>query len=239
MDPRSRKQRSKRKNKATTRYQEKKHTILEATASEDNNVGLDKDSDIVQIPTAIKIKQSQIENEHKRTSVENENGTINEEDKEEVDNDEEQDVDISWPELFALQLLSQVNKQDKITEQEIPLLPNPLNKELLMDWIDIKHFGNNETEKHSPISTKVGASHKPIGISGLKPSTIEFGVSSQRGMKRALQKVQSPPIRAQHSNAATHATLTTPVHAPAPKRLASPASSLMEHTKGHTSSRQK
>ncbi|OIW17411.1 hypothetical protein TanjilG_22523 [Lupinus angustifolius] len=216
------KQRSKRKNKATTTLQEKKPNVLEATPSGDNNVGLDKDSDTVQIPRAIKTKQSKIENGQKRTSVENENGTTtksnNEEDNEEVDNDEEQDVDISWPDLFALQLLSQVNEQEKISEQEIPMLPNPLHKELLMDWIDIKHF-DIETAKHPAISTNVGPSHKPIGSTRLRPSTSEFGASSQRGMKRALQKVESPPIRAQHFNAATHAPLTTP----APKRLASPA----------------
>ncbi|CAL0308477.1 unnamed protein product [Lupinus luteus] len=230
MDLTRRKQRSKQKNKATT-YQGKNPTVLEATPSDDNNLGLEKDSD---------------------------NG--------------EEDMDMSWPDLFALQLLNQVNEQENIIEQEIPMLPNPLHKELLKDWIDIKHL-DSETEKHPPISTNVGPRHKRIGSTRLRPFTFEFGASSQRGMRRASQrgmrrasqKVQPPPIRAQRFNAATHAPVTTPVHAPAPKRLgASPVfpsnhepqiaprrfrsldsvsepvlAPSVEHTKGHTSTRQK
>ncbi|KAF1865214.1 hypothetical protein Lal_00004588 [Lupinus albus] len=65
-----------------------------------------------------------------------------------------------------MELLSQVNEEEKITEQEIPMLPNPLQKELLMDWIDIKYLGS-EAAKHLPISTNVGPSHKPFGSTGL------------------------------------------------------------------------
>ncbi|KAK7259433.1 hypothetical protein RIF29_25040 [Crotalaria pallida] len=177
-------------------------------------------------PRVTKTKRIREEETNTRTQFNN-----GEEEEEDDDDNFEGDLNnLSWPELFAWQLLSQVNDQDKLIDQDTPLLSNPLHKDSLLERIDTKYFGRE--------TTHIGASHRrPIG----KPWTYGlFGATPLAKMQRALAGVPplennkgQPTSKPQYSNAPRPSGGLTPQSEPG-------SAPPVEHTlKCHTNSQKK